>query len=321
MSTLREDYRRMAKPAPVEGVADLYLIRPLGALLVAFLRHLPITPTGVSLLAVATGWAGAWFYYEAALAGRPTMAAVWGGLLFLLHSALDSADGQLARLTDRHTEVGRLIDGFCDTVVFFGIYFAIWYGYVGRGGSYPLAAFLFGTLSGLVFGTGAALVEYVRLLYQDWALGSVRVERTDPDLLSEGIEQRVGILAPFFDRWYGGYTDQQRLLLPVTARLEDRVTQLRAQSPEAFARFREIYAREQRPMVRRWWPMAPNAHKAIIAIGAFVPAFEGGVLAGLGSFWTFVGNVALVPVGIWLIVAQSRLDSRMLRRIEELDGQ
>ena len=50
------DYRRMAKPRAVEEIGDIYLIRPLGFLLVQFLRRTPLTPTMVSVLAVLAGW-------------------------------------------------------------------------------------------------------------------------------------------------------------------------------------------------------------------------------------------------------------------------
>jgi hypothetical protein len=189
-----------------------------------------------------------------------------------------------------------------------------------RTGASPALSFAFGTAGGLAFGVGASLIEYLRLLYQDWALGKVEVEATDPGLMKDGIRERVGMLGPFFDLWYGGYSNQQRLLLPVTASLEARVQALREEDAKGFARFREIYAREQYPMLRRWWPMAPNTHKLVIVSCAFVPAFDGGLVAGFGVYWTFVLNLALVPVGAWLMRAQSRRDRGFLEQIERIAG-
>ena len=119
------DYRRMAKPRAVEEVGDIYLIRPLGFLFVQLLRRTPATPTMVSVLAVLAGWWSAWLYFESNRLGMVPALAALGGLALLLHSALDSADGQLARLKSMQTPLGRVVDGFCDNLSFLAIYVAI----------------------------------------------------------------------------------------------------------------------------------------------------------------------------------------------------
>ncbi len=54
---LARDYAKSAKPRAIEGIGDIYLIRPLGFLLVEGFRRTPATPTFVSILAVPGGCA------------------------------------------------------------------------------------------------------------------------------------------------------------------------------------------------------------------------------------------------------------------------
>ncbi len=107
------------KPREVEGVLDIYLIRPLGWVLTQALRRSFVTPSMLSWLSVAAAFAAAVAYYRRDLVG-----AVFGLAFVLLSSVFDSADGQLARATRRSSEHGETLDGFCDNVSFVFIYAA-----------------------------------------------------------------------------------------------------------------------------------------------------------------------------------------------------
>ena len=59
-----------------------------------------------------------------------------GMLLHVLTNALDNADGQLARLTNRGSLQGAIMDGFADYIVFLSVYVHLSLRYVAEGGSW-----------------------------------------------------------------------------------------------------------------------------------------------------------------------------------------
>ena len=107
------------KPVEVEGVFDRHFYTPLGGKLASALSRTRLTPNHVSWLSVvpAAGAAAAYLIPSPA-------SALAASALFLLSGILDSADGQLARATERTSELGETLDGFCDTLSFGFVYLA-----------------------------------------------------------------------------------------------------------------------------------------------------------------------------------------------------
>ncbi|HWX08421.1 MAG TPA: CDP-alcohol phosphatidyltransferase family protein [Gaiellaceae bacterium] len=130
-----------------------WTFRPLAHLVVLVLAPLRVPPPAVVLAAGAAGIAGA---VELAR-GHLVVAA----LLVQLKTVLDNADGQLARLTDRVTLLGRYLDSEVDLVVNAALFAAIgWYA------DSPLAA-----AAGFVALTGVLSLNFnVERLYRGGAL-------------------------------------------------------------------------------------------------------------------------------------------------------
>lgn len=310
-------YRRMSKPREVEGLGDLYLVRPTGALLVQVLRRVPgITPTIVSILSVVAAWWCGWLYYRTALAGAPGPAALWGAAAMLLYSGLDSADGQLARLTGKATDLGRLVDGLCDNLAFTGIYLGILFGYIQRGGPYPWEVFALAVAAGAAHFMQACLSEYARLVYQAYVGGRYELDRHRPEQLAGAIRAATGWLGGFFNAWYKGYCRQQRWLAPTIGRLEDRIRALREQQPELVADLPRLWERHESKVVGDYWLIAPNVHKTFIVAAAFVPVWGNGFFAGLGPGWFYVADVALLLPMLWLMRRQARADAGMAAELD-----
>ena len=140
----------MDKVPPSHAFLDLSdYARPAARLLVRLLLPTPITPIHLTLAFTVVGLLAALLL---ALNRWPLLA----GLLLLLKSVLDAADGSLARARQRPSRVGRFLDSVCDFVVmaavFGGIAVAAWArsgqaAYFGLAG----AALLCATLQGSVF--------------------------------------------------------------------------------------------------------------------------------------------------------------------------
>lgn len=305
----RADLEATAKPRAVEEPADIYLIRPLGLLLVQIFRHTRMTPTAVSVLGVLAGWISAWFYFESQRRGMAAGLAVLGALALLLHSALDSADGQLARLKRMHTALGRILDGFCDNIVFLAIYVAIVVGYWERSSEHHLAVLVLAALAVASHSVQAALTEYQRSLYLQTVHGQRDLARSEPGRLAESVAPgfRAGVLRTLHRAYYR----QQRIFLPSTARLEASLESWQDRHPDRAEELARRYERSHRPLLAWWAWFAPNSHKAGLMVAAFLPVGGGSLGASLGLGWYLVYTVALNLLLPPLLVAQARRDRQL----------
>ena len=122
-----EPDRLAFKAHEIEELADRYFFRPLGMVAARAARSLRLTPTAVTLVGAVVGMAGG------VLLSAPRLGLVAFGVL-VLHSILDSADGQLARMTGRVSELGRILDGVSGYLTHAAIYVALVSAGVARGG-------------------------------------------------------------------------------------------------------------------------------------------------------------------------------------------
>ncbi len=101
-----------------------------------------ITPNQVTTLRLLTGLLAA-----AAFALGSTDGRLWGGLLFVLSTLLDRADGELARITGRTSPGGHRYDLACDLASNAALFFGIGIG-VAQGGM-GITAVVLGLVAGL----------------------------------------------------------------------------------------------------------------------------------------------------------------------------
>lgn len=315
LEQLLGDYRRVAKPRAVEEVGDVYLIRPLGFGLVELFRRTPLTPTMVSGLAVLAGWWSAWYYFESGRQGMVPALAALGALALLLHSALDSADGQLARLKQLHTPLGRIIDGFCDNLFFAGVYAAILLGHWSRAPEHQLAILALALAAASSHSIQAALVEFQRSLYLEVVHGRGTLTGADPGAAPP---TGAGIGPRILHELHRGYHRKQRFWLRSTARLEQFLGRWRPAHPALAGELAARYDRSHRPLLPWWALLASNSHKAGIIVAAFLPVGGESFWAGLGLGWVFVYNLALNVAVAVLIPLQARADRRLEEELRAL---
>jgi phosphatidylglycerophosphate synthase len=111
------EFKKSLKNPWAEEAVDLVVFRPLAFLLVKLFLPLPITPNQISLLAMALGIAGGFFF-----AGGSPRYWIIGGLLYGLSNILDCCDGMVARLKKNGTITGRIVDGMVDYVSSLSVY-------------------------------------------------------------------------------------------------------------------------------------------------------------------------------------------------------
>ncbi len=119
IETWRQQYRQSLKSSDTEEHIDLAFYRPIGFVVAKASAALGISPNFLTILSLVLGiGAGALFYPPILLAN------IAGIVLLVCANTLDSADGQLARLTHQYSRLGRILDGMAGDFWFLSIYIA-----------------------------------------------------------------------------------------------------------------------------------------------------------------------------------------------------
>lgn len=99
---------------------NIYLLRPIAAIIVWVVYPTRTTPNHVTLAAILVGFFGAYLYSL----NTPT-AIAFAGLSITLKDILDDADGQLARAKGMYSRRGRFLDSIGDFLVNLALFSAI----------------------------------------------------------------------------------------------------------------------------------------------------------------------------------------------------
>ena len=267
------------KAFEIEELADVYFFRPLGAIIARGGRALGMTPTHLTVLGTLIGVTGGSFLYDERL-------GVFAFALLILYGIIDSADGQLARLTGQVTELGRVLDGVGGYVTHGAIYLAIAAGAIHRGGSSSILIWML--LAGMANALQAQMYDYHRTAYI-----TVVAEGHAPDNDPANVPWWLRALLR-------GYLVTQRWLIGLHAQVE---AALAARSvagnvrEDDRARYRECFYGP----VRGWNLLGDNTR--FYTIGVLV------CLHRIDLFFAFIlvpMNLALITLWLWQRSADRR---------------
>ncbi len=245
------EYRRSLKLPASEELIDLLFYRPIAYLLVKGISSFPVTPNQVTMLSLAAGLAAAWRFSTGSQAGFAE-----GAIFYAAANILDCADGQLARVQQSGTLMGRVLDGSADYLSGIAIFMGLGLGLEAEGNSsWPLviAAGISSTLHAIVFDH-----------YQSEFLSAERGEKDFADSEIERFTREIarlrsqggGEVRIFLLRSYLSYNRVQRTIgrfLP----------SCRTQSNRAF-------------MIRLWSFLGPSTNRTILILCALygeIPLF------------------------------------------------
>lgn len=118
--TKQSGFKASLKSLDTEEGIDLAFYRPIGYAWATLAKKLGVTPNAITIASIFLGiGAGVAFYF-------PEMwINVVGMLLLIWANSFDSADGQLARMTQQYSRLGRILDGLSGDLWFATIYVAI----------------------------------------------------------------------------------------------------------------------------------------------------------------------------------------------------
>lgn len=205
------------KSRDTEEWLDIWFTRPIGLQFARLFNLLGIHPNVVTIISIFLGMFAGFCWWHTTMDWT-----VLGILMLMLANFLDSADGQLARMTGKKTLWGRLLDGFAGDLWFASIYIFIALRLtnepmpLGCGRTWGIWIWVIMLVSGGVFHSRqAGLADYYRNIYL--LFHGDHSELNDSTELAE--QQRS---TPWRERWfwkiwlffYQGYTRTQERMTP-----------------------------------------------------------------------------------------------------------
>jgi phosphatidylglycerophosphate synthase len=146
------------KARDVEEWLDIVFYRPFGYLLALAAKSMKMTPNMVTFLCMMFGViAGRLFYYHYFYYD------VLAIFLLIFSEALDSADGQLARMTQKYSRLGRVFDGLATNFTFLSIYINLCLRMIHIGTSDSI--FLLAVVCGMSHSIQSAVADFYRNAY------------------------------------------------------------------------------------------------------------------------------------------------------------
>ena len=202
------------KSKDTEDFIDLYFYRPIGYAWALLFRKIGVTPNQVSILSIFIGIAaGVCFYFT-----NWTINLI-GVFLLIAANIYDNTDGQLARMTNKQSEFGRILNGVCSASWFCSIYIAIvcrlW-------SSYDWGILVLGITAGYFHIKQYALADYYRNIHLVFLRGQKSYELDSSKDLDENLNNINGWKNPFrkFCEWaYLQYTKGQEYWTPKTQQM------------------------------------------------------------------------------------------------------
>lgn len=125
---MKEKVHSTIKSDDTEEWLDTVWTRPIGYRWAVFFNYFNIHPNTVTILSMIIGAASAYFFAHASYGIGGVDGLVFniiGILLLAWANFYDSADGQLARMTGKKTQLGRILDGAAGDVWYIFIYNAL----------------------------------------------------------------------------------------------------------------------------------------------------------------------------------------------------
>jgi len=205
-----------------------------------------MTPAAVSFFGCLLGVVAGHLYYY-----RDLSANIAGMVLHVGANTLDNADGQLARLTNRKSRMGRIIDSLADHLIWVSIYVHLALRYLAEGAT-PAVAFL-ALGAGLSHALQGAAADYYRNGYLYFVKGRPRADLDSSSIVREEYRRLSWWCEPwhkFLLALYLNFTRQQEMLSPGLKRLHQAIGR---DFPSEIPIWLQTRYRDSAQPMLRWW--------------------------------------------------------------------
>ncbi|MBQ8051408.1 MAG: CDP-alcohol phosphatidyltransferase family protein [Bacteroidaceae bacterium] len=237
-----QDIKQTYKSNDTEEWLDRVFTRPIGYLWARLFARLGIHPNTVTILSILIGVSSAWFFAHGSYRTEGStglLLNIIGVLLMMWANFYDSADGQLARMTNQKTQLGRILDGAASIIIFVPVYCAMvwrcylhhdmefrWLGIADTEANaliYALLLFCMVLFSGFVCHSGQCrLADYYRQLHLFFLKGEAGTELStsaQQEALYDAMPWRGHLIEKFFLKTYVNYTRSQEKSTPAAQRM------------------------------------------------------------------------------------------------------
>ena len=265
--------RASFKSDETEEWLDVHFNRPIGLAFALLWQKLGVRPNTITILSIFLGIAAGAMFAFTDLAHN-----VAGVLLLMFANFCDSTDGQLARLTNQKSLIGRILDGVSGDIWFFAIYL----GFVLRlqHQIIPLMTLRWGigiwalaAIAGFVVHIPqASLSDYYRQIHLYFLLGKEGSELDNSKAqkaLADGLP-REQWLDRLFHLFYGNYCRNQEVRTPKFQAFFERYKETEKADPKLAAAIREEFLEGSRPLLTYTNILTFNTRAIVISITALL---------------------------------------------------
>lgn len=269
---MKQDVQHTYKSNDTEEWLDRVFTRPIGYLWAKFFERLGVHPNVVTVLSIIIGISSAFFFVHGSWRTEDSaglMLNIIGILLMMWTNFYDSADGQLARMTGKKTQLGRILDGAASIIIFVPVYCAlVWrcYQYHSmefqwlhiadterNAAIYGLLLFGITLFSGFVcHGGQCRLADYYRQIHLFFLKGESGAEFSTSihqQQLYDAMPWRGHLIEKTFLKTYVNYTRQQEKATPAVQRMMLALRKKYGKENHAPQQFRDEFRRRSLPLM------------------------------------------------------------------------
>jgi phosphatidylglycerophosphate synthase len=276
MSAIESTY----KSQETEETLDKLFYRPLGYRAALVAKRLKMTPNAVTISSIGAGVvAGLCFYYE-----DPILLSI-GIILLILAETLDSADGQLARMTKQFSKIGRILDGAATSVMYLSIYIFLCLRLIGDG--YPIWIFLIALVSGMCHSYQTNFADFFRNAYLQFSGGDSKGELKASAVIKDEANSANSGFEKFMLKFYYNYAITQESITKKYRRVFALVESFGENIPTAF---HDRYKQLNKPNIKYYNILTANTRMLALIVALIIDkpiyffAFELSVLNLLAIF-------------------------------------
>ena len=318
--TLKEEYQASLKSMDTEEWLDLHFYRPIGFLWAKLFAKLGVSPNAVTIASIFLGvFGGILLYFR----GEDYMWLNWLGIFLIVWAnSFDSADGQLARLTQQYSRMGRILDGLSGDCWFIAIYFALAYRELDFGDAKFDVAYWqprHWVIWALAIGAGAshalqaAMADYYRQFHLFFLKGK---EGSELDSVAQ-LNKQYQALAWGMNFWskvtlffYRGYTWNQENLTPSMQRLRAALHERYGEDGVPSQGFRDYFRQLSRPLMK---------YTNILSFNTRIIACFISVIIDMPWCYFFFEIVVLNLLLIYMILRHEHICRKSLKHLSETD--
>lgn len=295
-TTLHETF----KSSDTEEFIDIYFYRKIGFAVAKLSARMKIRPNTITIISIFWGVAaGHLMMYNDLWLNLAGIASL------MIANILDSADGQLARMTNNKTRLGRILDGLAGNIWFISIYIHL--GIRMQNAGFDSWIWLLGAITGLCHVFQAAIADYYRnghLFFLKGNGGSEFDSSISVEQLYQSLSWRRDFFYKLFMASYVNYTKEQEIF---TKNLGTLIQVVRNRWPEQIPQWlREGFRNDNKPLMK---------YTNILSFNTRAIALFGAILADMPIFYWLFELTILNAILIYMVHSQQAISRKYLNQI------